>query len=121
MSYGTHATTGAAIDELAHIRQSVRDILTTPIGSRVMRRSYGSLLPELIDQPMHGATRLRLYAATYMALLQWEPRIRITAVRLLDSGAFGGGFALELEAQRQRDNAAARPIVFQIALRGGTA
>lgn len=118
MTYGTHATTGAALDELAHIRQSVRDILTTPVGSRVMRRSYGSLLPELIDQPMHGATRLRLYAATYMALLQWEPRIRLTAVRLLDSTAFGGAFALELEAQRLRDNATARPLTFQIALRG---
>lgn len=118
MTYGTHATTGAALDELAHIRQSVRDILTTPVGTRVMRRSYGSLLPELIDQPMHGATRLRLYAATYMALLQWEPRIRLTAVRLLDSTAFGGAFVLELEAQRLRDSATARPITFQIALRG---
>lgn len=118
MTYGTHATTGAALDELAHIRQSVRDILTTPVGSRVMRRSYGSLLPELIDQPMHGATRLRLYAATYMALLQWEPRIRLTAVRLLDSAAFGGAFVLELEAQRLRDSATARPLTFQIALRG---
>uniref|UniRef100_UPI0026076D20 ATPase domain-containing protein n=1 Tax=uncultured Sphingobium sp. TaxID=316087 RepID=UPI0026076D20 len=29
----------------------VRDILTTPIGSRLMRRDYGSLIPELIDQP----------------------------------------------------------------------
>lgn len=30
-------TTGKAIGELAHLRQSVGDILTTPIGSRVMR------------------------------------------------------------------------------------
>lgn len=28
--------------ELDHIRQSVQDILTTPIGTRIMRREYGS-------------------------------------------------------------------------------
>ena len=63
MSYqGLNAATGRPIADLEHIRQSIADILATPIGTRVMRRSYGSLLPELIDQPMHGATRLRLYA-----------------------------------------------------------
>lgn len=34
--------TGLAISELAHLRQSMGDILTTPIGSRVMRHEYGS-------------------------------------------------------------------------------
>lgn len=40
-----NAHTGGAIDRLAHIRQSIADILTTRIGSRVMRREYGSQLP----------------------------------------------------------------------------
>ena len=31
-------TTGTAISGLEHLRQSVGDILSTPIGSRVMRR-----------------------------------------------------------------------------------
>lgn len=35
--------------ELDHIRQSVQDILTTPIGTRIMRREYGSLIYQLID------------------------------------------------------------------------
>ena len=35
--------------EADQIRQSIQDILTTPIGSRIMRRNYGSLLPQLID------------------------------------------------------------------------
>lgn len=117
MSYGTHATTGGAIDEIDHIRQSVRDILSTPLGSRVMRRSYGSLLPDLIDQPMHGATRLRLYTATYMALLKWEPRVRLSAVRLVDSSAVSGVFSIELQAQRLRSGYAASLLTFQIALK----
>jgi phage protein D len=54
--------TGSALDELAHLRQSIEDILTTPIGSRVMRRAYGSQLFELIDQPLNDQTRLRAYS-----------------------------------------------------------
>lgn len=79
---GMNATTGAAIAEDAHIRQSVADVLTTPIGSRLMRRDYGSLLPDLIDHPGNGANRLRLMSATVMALLRWEPRIAIAATTI---------------------------------------
>lgn len=78
---GIDAHTGRRISGADHIRQSVRDILTTPIGSRVMRRDYGSMLPDLIDQPLHGATLLRAYVATVMALVRWEPRIRVTRVQ----------------------------------------
>jgi phage baseplate assembly protein W len=78
MSLGMNARTGRSIEDIAHIQQSIRDILTTPIGSRLMRRDYGSLLSELIDQPLNGATLLRAYSATVMALMKWEPRIKIT-------------------------------------------
>jgi phage baseplate assembly protein W len=77
-----NARTGRALSRLAHIQQSLADILTTPIGSRVMRRNYGSEVPELIDQPLHGATVLRIYAATAHAVMQWEPRISLTGVQL---------------------------------------
>lgn len=43
--------TGAAIGELAHIKKCITDILTTRIGTRVMHREYGSLLPELVAPP----------------------------------------------------------------------
>ena len=33
----------------AHLNQSIADILTTPIGTRVMRPDYGSNIPRLID------------------------------------------------------------------------
>ncbi len=79
---GMNASTGKALSGIDHIRQSIRDILTTPIGTRVMRRDYGSEIPELLDQPDNGATRVRLYAATVAALLKWEPRIRVTRVVL---------------------------------------
>lgn len=89
--------TGAAISELDHIIQSSADILETRIGTRVMRRDYGSLIPELVDQPFNDATRLRLYAATAMALMRWEPRITLSRVQF--SGVtLQGKVELDLEA-----------------------
>lgn len=79
---GMNAATGRALSGLAHIRQSIADIITTPIGTRAMRRDYGSEVPELIDQPLNGATQLRIYAATAHAVRRWEPRITLTSVEL---------------------------------------
>lgn len=75
--------TGRRLEGVAHLRQSVADILTTPLGTRLERRSYGSLLPALLDQPDNAATRLRCYAAIASALMNWEPRLRVTRVGLV--------------------------------------
>mgnify|MGYP006175739793 CR=1 FL=1 len=77
--------TGAALGLVEHIAQSITDILTTRIGTRVMRREYGSQLPDLIDWPHNAATRLQAYAATAMALMRWEPRIRVIEVQVLST------------------------------------
>ena len=66
---------GKAITDTDHLRQSVRDILLTPQGSRIARREYGSLLSELIDQPQNPALRLQVMSAVYVALSRWEPRL----------------------------------------------
>lgn len=80
--YGISATTGRKLGGIDHLRQSIRDILTTPIGSRVMRRDYGSRLFELIDTPYSSATKLAIIAATAEALMTWEPRIEVEDITL---------------------------------------
>lgn len=77
---GTNASTGKHLAGIDHLRQSIADILSTPLGSRVMRRDYGSRLFELVDRPANAAFWVELYAATADALDKWEPRIRVTAV-----------------------------------------
>ena len=93
---GIEASTGKSLDGMAHLGQSIGDILMTPLGSRVMRRDYGSLLPELIDQPFNDATRMRLFGATALALMRWEPRIRLIRVQLFQ-GASPGSYTLDLD------------------------
>lgn len=109
--------TGETIGEEDHIIQSIVDILTTRIGTRVMRRDYGSLIPELIDQPQNSATRLRLYAASAMAIMQWEPRITLSKVRL-DVDSMTGAATLEIEARQTDTNA---PLSIRTPLQLGAA
>lgn len=79
-SIGMNRATGFAVTDADHISQSIADILITPVGSRVMRRAYGSLLSELIDQPQNPALRLQIMAASYSAILRWEPRVKLTGI-----------------------------------------
>lgn len=116
MNYlGLTAATGRRITDIDHIRQSVRDILLTSVGSRLMRREYGSLLPQLIDQPLHGATLLRAYAATVMALTRWEPRLRITRVQF---GIDGPQLTIDMQAVRNDGPRAGTATNITIPLRG---
>ncbi|AVJ16359.1 GPW/gp25 family protein [Serratia rhizosphaerae] len=95
---GMGRNSGRAINDIEHIRQSVSDILVTPIGSRVMRRQYGSLLSALLDQPQNDALRLQIMAACYSALLQWEPRIRLTEIAV--NTTFDGKMVVDLTGSR---------------------
>ncbi|ADO47399.1 GPW/gp25 family protein [[Enterobacter] lignolyticus] len=88
---------GLTIGDTRHISQSVSDILRTPIGSRVMRRNYGSLLSELIDQPQTPALELQIMVACYMAVLQWEPRVTLNTVTT--ERHFDGRMVVNLEGQ----------------------
>ncbi|CAN7593745.1 GPW/gp25 family protein [Variovorax paradoxus] len=77
---GVSGITGRRIARSDHISQSIADILTTPIGERVMRRNYGSYIPQLVDHPATAANRLRLIAASAQAIIKWEPRTRVQRV-----------------------------------------
>lgn len=86
---GMDRTTGTAIGGVDHLAQSIADILSTPLGSRVMLRDYGSLLFNLIDQPLNAATAMLLRAATAVAIRQWEPRFKLRQVTLSGTPAAG--------------------------------
>lgn len=96
MSTGMNLNSGRTLSDMEHIRQSVTKILTTPIGSRIKRRTFGSLFPDLIDQPINDYTVILLYAATATALLQHEPRLRLTQAQLAVNPDVPGSSTLEI-------------------------
>ena len=108
-------TTGRTIGDADHLRQSVADILTTPVGSRVMRRSYGSLVPALIDQPHNRALAGRVCAAAASALMRWEPRLIVRRIQLHASPDAVARGVLAIDAT-VRTMAGAHPIALEVAL-----
>ncbi|MGL9688737.1 MAG: GPW/gp25 family protein [Wolbachia sp.] len=81
---GMSATSGKELEGLDHLKQSIIDILTTPIGSRVMRRDYGSRLFKLVDRPITRDFTLEIYAATAEALGKWEKRFKLEKVKITE-------------------------------------
>jgi uncharacterized protein len=86
---GMDRRTGRVLTGKDHVRQSITDILTTPVGSRVCNRSYGSQLPDLIDAPMNDAGIQALYAATATAIAAWYPQITLTQIAVTAGEAPG--------------------------------
>jgi phage baseplate assembly protein W len=82
---GTNAQDGTALSGIDHLRQSITDILTTPLGSRVMRREYGSRLFYLVDAPINRGTLSAIYRETVEAIARWEPRFAVTKVTVVSA------------------------------------
>lgn len=83
------------LDDLDHVKQSITDILTTPIGSRVMRRHYGSRIYEYIDQPANQLTLAKLLNATVEAIDTWEPRVEVKFIDI--NRNTDGGVIIDVE------------------------
>lgn len=96
-SAGTSKFTGQPLTDWDHVVQSIGIILTTPIGSRVMLREFGSEVMDLIDRPLTDRVILAVYAATANALTPrlvngrqlGEPRFAIRSCSLQQVGADG--------------------------------
>ena len=95
---GIDAATGKSLEGVAHLKQSIREILTTRIGTRVMRRDFGSNLPNLVDNPMGEALKTELFAATAEALVKWEPRFALDRV-YLESASDAGKIIITVEGR----------------------
>lgn len=115
-------TTGRRLDSLEHLQQSVTDILTTPIGSRAMRREYGSMLPAMLDQPDNLATQTRLFAAGAAALMRWEPRLSATHFSIVRDAENPGHANLVIQGAQLTNYARrAKPVRLAMAMSRGQA
>ena len=89
MAIGMNRLTGKPLEGSDHLLQSVRDILATRIGTRVMLRDYGSNIPDLVDLPSNRITIAAIKADIVGALNNWEPRLKVTQVILTELSAAG--------------------------------
>jgi len=110
---GNDRATGKLIGGIDHLRQSIHDIIFTPIGSCVMRRDYGSYLPRLIDSPANADNLVKIYASIAHALATWEPRLILERVINISTKAESqkGRFNFEIQGDYLGDK-----VRFEVAL-----
>ena len=70
----------AFIDGEDVVAQSIILILSTGLGERQMRFTFGSRLPQMIFEPINSATLVRIEEAAKTALTTLENRIRLVSV-----------------------------------------
>src|SRR5688500_9509691 len=63
-----------------NIRESIRIILTTQTGERLMLPEFGTSLPGMLFEPNTVATRKLIQDQIVTALKRWEPRISVQSV-----------------------------------------
>lgn len=77
---GIDRRTGKILRGYAHLKQSLGVIFTTGIGTRIMRRLFGSAIPSLLGKNIAPSTFLKFAVAVHVAVELWEPRFRLIQV-----------------------------------------
>lgn len=89
MSVGLNRETGKILTGIDHIAQSIEVILTTSVGSRVMREWFGVPPNAILGENMVQTIILRWWHVVSAALLIFEPRFvprRLLVIRVERSG-----------------------------------
>ncbi|MEA2007774.1 MAG: GPW/gp25 family protein [Chloroflexota bacterium] len=79
------------------IEQSIRIIISTRPGERVMRPTFGCRAYELIFEPRSSTTISLLQEYVYEALRIWEPRINIIQVDVTADDSDDGALVAKIE------------------------
>jgi len=67
------------------IQDAIWIILSTSLGERVMRPTFGAGVQDFVFESNSAASRVRLANAIRSALTQWEPRIELVDVQAIES------------------------------------
>jgi len=97
---------GKDITEFRHLLQSIVDLLTTPIGTRVDDPNYGSSLNLLLDRPFNASWRAKATYYTVTALSSYEPRLQVTRMSFKMADSKNGKIHLDLYATYRLGGAA---------------
>ena len=83
--------------EQSEIEQAIFIILSTPVGTRVMRPRFGSRLHELVFAPINIQSMAQARRYVEEALGMWEPRIQVTSVDVFPDTKDKDGACLLIE------------------------
>jgi uncharacterized protein len=87
--HGAGALVGMVADE-EDIHQSLRILLTTRLGERVMQDKFGCALDDLVFEEIDQSLINRITAAVTDSILYHETRIKLDGVRIDEDGSEHG-------------------------------
>jgi phage baseplate assembly protein W len=99
------------------IEQSIRIILETSPGERVMRPDFGCRIHDLVFAPHDAATEGLLIHYVEQALERWEPRVNVRGVDISSDRESDGVLMVEIRYEI-KDTHDERSIVYPFYLRG---
>ena len=86
-------------NDRSEIDQAILIILSTSLGQRVMRPTFGCRLHELVFAPNDNQTAARARRYVEEAIGMWEPRIRIVSVNVGPDPTEASRLLIEVEYQ----------------------
>jgi len=88
------------------VRQMIRVLLQTRPGEQLMRPTFGAGLQNYLNEPNNLTTRRRIHDAIAGALDQWEPRILVDRLDILEVPGAPGSLRVEIAYRIRRTGAA---------------
>lgn len=79
----SETNTDTLVTDDASVANSITTILSTPRGSRVFNREFGSVVDDILFDPIDEFTELRIKREVIDALDIWEPRIQLNTATVL--------------------------------------
>lgn len=64
-------------EDIASIYQSITNILNTTVTERFFNPEFGSLLEDLLFEPIDIVTEAKIYRFVIDAIERWEPRVKL--------------------------------------------
>ena len=86
------------------VADSIRMVLMTSRGERVMRPEFGCRIWDLLFEPINANTMGLMVEAVREAVGQWEPRVTLDDVRVSPDESVVGAVRIELDYQIKATN-----------------
>jgi phage baseplate assembly protein W len=102
------------------IRQAIRIILGTNPGERVMRPDFGAGLNTFLFEPVNTTTMALVQTRVQEALVAWEPRIDVDAVKVTTDAVERNRLLIDM-TYRVRATNTMHNLVYPFYLEEGTA
>lgn len=86
---GMDRNTGRWTSGWQHTSQSLADVMSTPLETRVLRRMYGAADDTLQDKPQNKKIITKAVMAVAVPVARWEPRVELAHVSIAAASVTG--------------------------------